>query len=130
MRAGDAFFNTNRGSPERMWVVATDPTPDRAVVIFMIEQRHRKSDPACILKVADHPRLPPGESAVDYDRSGHVLTWEQQETMRKRHAIVELARFSDDVTLRIQEGAIASDFISEKLRTLVANALGRGGGGG
>jgi len=122
VRAGDTFYNRNPGSPERLWIVASDPTPEGDVVIFMVAPRRPSSDVTCPIPLGHHPCVRV-DSIVDY-KMGRRLTAEMQATMLRCNFLDTRERLDPGLLRRIQVGALASEDTPEHLQALVAATLG------
>lgn len=94
-----------------MWVVVSDPTKDRNVLVVNVTSIRAgvPHDPACVLNANDHPFV----RHASYMRYADCQIQSNAELDNKlaSGSIVLDDKVSDDVLLRIRKGAIESDFI-------------------
>jgi hypothetical protein len=112
---GTAFVNLNPGSPEHLWVViALTSIPE--AVIFNATTKQDDSDTTCVLQPGDHPFII-HESIIAYGR-GQLITEPIFAALQRAGCSLK-QKASDELVVRIREGAIKSNFTSPKLQAII-----------
>jgi len=121
LKLGDTFINLNPDSPEHLWIVSSLPASDGSLVIFNLTSHRSRGDETCVVEPGEHPFVK-HRSVVAYARGQslpeHVVKYMQARKLYQPHQPV-----SDALRNRIQRGALASEFTSQKLQVIVRESM-------
>ncbi len=122
---GDAFTFRVRGS--HLWVVVSRPigTLGEFVMVNLTTLTENTPDASCVLEPRDYPSFIRHPTCVRYidARRWSALGENGFDQLLAAGGIHRMARFSDAVLLRIQEGALNSDFLEGAFEPLIRNSL-------
>jgi len=111
-----------------LWVVISNPAADGSVLMVNFTSWHehvdndKTCDETCIMEVGDHPSIT--HRTVVYYAKRRDVTAAHQEAMLKNPSLAPSgAPVSTELLRRIQEGALESDFVSERQKKAVAASL-------
>ena len=114
MKLGDTFED---GYDPHLRLVIAGPTPDGRVAIANFTTCTEGCDQSCIVCKGDHPYLK-HDSFVYYQRASIEAVSDIQHLLGTRHCTLHQP-LSNGLLKRIRDGAIASEFTDEGIRTLI-----------
>jgi len=120
---GDTFLNLNPGSPQHLWVVASNRTEDHRYVIFNLTTKRPGCDLSCEVQTGEHPFVT-RDSVVAYER-GQLVAITTIRRMQDLGFYQAMEPVSLHLLRRIQEGALISEHTLNKLRDLIRLSLRR-----
>ena len=81
MNLGETFINLNPGSPEHLWVAASNKNQRGEIVIFNFTSWRKGCDESCIINPGEHPFVK-NKTVVSYQR-GRLFPEEAKKTMER-----------------------------------------------
>ena len=122
MNVGDTFVNLNSASYTHLWVAVAPMGPELAIV-NLTTRRPPYMDDSCIVEAGAHPFVV-HESVVNYQQGTAVLNttlnWYAARGIVQRHEPA-----ASELLLRIQQGALLSQFTPAKIQSAVRAHLGQ-----
>ena len=120
VRPGDTFVL--RDGTTTFWIVLTLSNARDEIAIVSLGPAEPRSAEADIVGPDDHPDLAE-ESTVRY-RSAMYVSVSQLRTARQRGLLDPMSRCSDELLLRVQRGALTSDFTEQGIQRAIEPLLG------
>lgn len=114
---GAAFKNRDTGTPDRLWVVCSRSTPNDEVVVIPLIPIDRHSDSLCCIGPEECPCVSETCAAGYVFRAS--LTHEAFRIMVRQGWYDPFPNVPPAVLDRIQNGALASQYVPEALRKLI-----------
>ena len=112
-----------------LWVVISNPAPDDGSVIivnFTSWHEHiendKTCDETCIMEVGDHPSIT-HRTVIYYAKIRDVAAAHQEVMLKNPQMAPAGAPVSNALLRRIQDGALASDFVSERRQKAIKASL-------
>ena len=115
MRPGDTFLLHD--GLTTFWVVITRPNAAGEVAIVSLGPADARSDDADIIGPADHPDV--SEDSTARYRSALYVPLSRLQTARQRGLLDPMEPCSDQLLMRIQQGALESDFTEQGIQRAI-----------
>ena len=118
---GDTYFGPlqRTTSIPHLWIIISqiDPETDKAVAVNVTSFENNQGDTSCVLNPGEHPFVRK-QSVINYDDAQLV----DESSLQRAEAAGYLEKHEPaeaDLILKIQQGALTSDYIEPRLAAIV-----------